>query len=71
LTEDPGRYLITKDKKDWKAFKTPTLLEIAKTGPYMHNGTLQTLDEVIEFTTKEAAREYELAAGLSDKRKSI
>jgi len=24
LTEDPGRYLVTKDKKDWKAFRTPT-----------------------------------------------
>src|SRR5271169_1469959 len=30
LTEDPGRYLITKDKKDWKAFKTPTLREISR-----------------------------------------
>ncbi len=49
LTEDPGRYLITKDKKDWKAFKTPTVREISKTGPYMHNGIFQTLDEVIEF----------------------
>ncbi len=52
LTEDPGRYLITKDKKDWKAFKTPTLREIAKTGPYMHNGIFATLDEVIEFFDK-------------------
>jgi len=49
LTEDPGRYLITKDKKDWKAFRTPTLREIAKTAPYMHNGIFQTLDEVIDF----------------------
>jgi len=49
LTEDPGRYLITKDKKDWKAFRTPTLREIAKTGPYMHNGIFATLDEVIDF----------------------
>ncbi len=49
LSEDPGRYLITKDKKDWKAFRTPTLLEIAKTGPYMHNGIFVTLDEVIDF----------------------
>ncbi len=52
LKEDPGRYLITKDKKDWKAFKTPTLWEIAKTGPYMHNGIFQTLDEVILFFDK-------------------
>jgi len=49
LSEDPGRYLITKDQKDWKAFRTPTLREIAKTAPYMHNGIYATLDEVIEF----------------------
>ncbi|OKY74063.1 MAG: hypothetical protein BM485_15730 [Desulfobulbaceae bacterium DB1] len=49
LAEDPGRYLITKEQKDWKAFRTPTLREIAKTGPYMHNGVFATLDEVIHF----------------------
>jgi len=52
LMEDPGRYLITKDKKDWKAFRTPTLRDIARTAPYMHNGIFQTLDEVIEFLNK-------------------
>lgn len=49
LREDPGRYLITKDKKDWKAFKTPTLREVSRTAPYMHNGVFSTIDEVIEF----------------------
>jgi cytochrome c peroxidase len=49
LSEDPGRYLVTKDQKDWKAFRTPTLREISKTAPYMHNGIYATLDEVIEF----------------------
>jgi cytochrome c peroxidase len=49
LEEDPGRYLVTKDRKDWKAFRTPTLREIAKTAPYMHNGMLATLEDVIEF----------------------
>lgn len=49
LKEDPGRYLISKSKKDWKAFRTSTLREIAKTGPYMHNGVFSTLDEVIDF----------------------
>ncbi len=49
LKEDPGRYLITKDKKDWKAFRTPTLRYIAKTAPYMHNGVFETLDQVIGF----------------------
>ncbi len=49
LAEDPGRYLITNDRKDWQAFRTPTLREIALTAPYMHNGIYETLDEVIEF----------------------
>lgn len=49
LKEDVGRYLITKDKKDWKAFKTPSLREISKTAPYMHNGYYNTLEEVIDF----------------------
>jgi len=52
LDEDPGRYLITKERKDWKAFRTPTLREIAKTAPYMHNGIFGTLDEVIEFINR-------------------
>ena len=49
LATDPGRYLITKNKKDWKAFRTPTLREIASTSPYMHNGIYAGLDEVIAF----------------------
>jgi cytochrome c peroxidase len=49
MKEDPGRYLITKDRKDWKAFRTPVLRYIARTAPYMHNGVFETLDQVIEF----------------------
>ncbi len=49
LATDPGRYLITKDPKDWKAFRTPTLREIGGTAPYMHNGIYDTLEEVIAF----------------------
>ncbi len=49
LEEDPGRYLVSKDRKDWKAFRTPTLREISRTAPYMHNGNMKTLEEVIEF----------------------
>ena len=30
-------------------FKTPTLREVARTAPYMHDGSLATLDEVVEF----------------------
>jgi cytochrome c peroxidase len=52
LTEDPGRYLVTKDRKDWKAFRTPALRELARTGPYMHNGVFSTIEEVIAFFNK-------------------
>jgi len=49
LREDPGRFLVTKKPEDWKAFATPPLREVAATAPYMHNGALGTLQEVIDF----------------------
>lgn len=49
---DEGRYVVTKDPKDWGAFKTPTLREIARTAPYMHDGSLKTLEEVVDFYDK-------------------
>src|SRR5581483_11259810 len=49
---DVGRYAVTKDPKDWGAFKTPTLREIARTAPYMHDGSLKTLEDVVEFYDK-------------------
>jgi cytochrome c peroxidase len=44
-----GRFLITQAEKDIGAFKTPTLRDIELTGPYMHNGSLRTLLDVIRF----------------------
>jgi cytochrome c peroxidase len=49
---DLGRYLVTKNDDDRGAFKTPTLRNIAQTAPYMHNGTLKTLVEVVSFYNK-------------------
>jgi cytochrome c peroxidase len=49
---DAGRYVVTKKDADWGAFKTPTLREIAKTGPYMHDGSLATLEEVVDLYNK-------------------
>lgn len=46
---DSGRMAITKDPADVGKFKTPGLRNIAITAPYMHNGMLKTLEEVIEF----------------------
>lgn len=49
---DLGRYVVTKDPRDRGAFKTPTLREIEHTAPYMHDGSLKTLDEVVEYYNK-------------------
>jgi cytochrome c peroxidase len=46
---DLGRYQETKLESDKGAFKTPTLRNIAKTAPYMHDGSLKTLKEVVDF----------------------
>jgi cytochrome c peroxidase len=46
---DLGRYLQTKVEQDKGAFKTPTLRDIASTGPYMHDGSEKTLEDVVEF----------------------
>lgn len=46
---DPGRAAITALPEDWGAFKTPTLRNVALTAPYMHDGSLATLREVVEF----------------------
>jgi len=46
---DSGRGAITRAAQDVGAFKTPTLREVACTAPYMHDGSLRTLDDVIDF----------------------
>ncbi len=46
---DVGRYNVTKKQMDLGGFKTPTLREIEHTAPYMHNGSLASLKDVITF----------------------
>jgi cytochrome c peroxidase len=44
-----GRYVVTKKEEDRKAFKTPTLRNVSLTPPYMHDGSVATLEEVIDL----------------------
>ena len=44
---DMGRYLITLQEGDIGRFKVPTLRQISLTGPYMHDGRLESLQDVI------------------------
>lgn len=46
---DLGRYAVTKSEADRGAFKTPTLRDVARRGPYMHDGSENTLEEVVAF----------------------
>ena len=46
---DVGRVEISEDEKDTGAFKTPHLRNVADSGPYMHDGHLKTLKEVLDF----------------------
>lgn len=46
---DLGRYAQTKQEADRGAFKTPTLRHIAATAPYMHDGSLKTLRQVVDY----------------------
>ncbi len=46
---DLGRFSVTQNPADRGAFKTPSLRNIALTAPYMHDGSLRTLKEVIDF----------------------
>lgn len=51
-TKDWGRFVVTLVRADRGAFKTPTLRELTKTAPYMHDGSQKTLEEVITFYNK-------------------
>lgn len=49
LQPDVGRYEVTLDPADSWAYRTPSLRNVALTAPYMHDGSLGTLEEVIDF----------------------
>ena len=46
---DVGRFKVTGKEEDTGAFKTPTLRDIAKSGPYFHNGSVATLEEAVDL----------------------
>ncbi len=47
--DDPGFYFRSKEKADKGKFRTPSLRYTLYTEPYMHNGMLATLEDVVEF----------------------
>ncbi len=49
---DLGRFNVSKREDDKGAFKTPTLREVTRHGPYMHDGRFKTLEEVVDHYDK-------------------
>jgi cytochrome c peroxidase len=59
-TKDMGRFEVTKLEADKKMFKVPSLRNVAKTGPYFHDGSVKTLEEAVSQMA-----EYQLGKNLS------
>ncbi len=47
-----GRFLVTKNENEVGAFKTPALRDVAVTAPYMHDGSMETLWDVVDHYNK-------------------
>lgn len=47
--EDVGRYAVNQRASVWGAFRTPALHNVDLTSPYMHDGSLATLEEIVQF----------------------
>ncbi|MEA3316192.1 MAG: cytochrome-c peroxidase [Campylobacterota bacterium] len=61
-TKDLGRFTITKNEKDKFYFKVPTLRNIELTAPYLHNGEVKTLEDVVKIMI-----DYQIGYELDDK----
>ncbi len=46
---DVGRQKVSGDESDTGAFKTPTLFDVAESGPYFHDGSVATLEEAVHL----------------------
>lgn len=62
---DRGRFGVTGDEADRGRFKTPSLRNVAETAPYMHDGSLATLEDVIEHYDRGGTSNPELDEEIS------
>ena len=59
--KDLGRFKVTKQKFDKYAFKVPSLRNVEKTAPYLHDGSVKELDEMVKLMA-----EYQTGRVISD-----
>lgn len=51
-TRDQGRYVITKAEPDRQVFKVPSLRNVGETGPYLHDGSVRELPEMVRIMAR-------------------
>lgn len=61
---DRGRYEVTLDPRHLRQFKTPGLRNVALTAPYMHDGSIQTLEQVVRYYNRGGNPDPNLDAAL-------
>ena len=61
LEDETGRFAVTGEETDKSVFKVPSLRNIAETGPYLHDGSVATLEEMVQIMGK-----YQLARDLTE-----
>lgn len=49
---DPGRFALTGDEADRYVFKVASLRNVAETGPYFHDGSVETLEEAVRIMAR-------------------
>lgn len=52
ITNDLGRYNVTQNETDKHAFKVPSLRNIAVTGPYLHDGSIPTMESMVQLMVR-------------------
>ena len=52
LLDDQGRYSVTRQESDRHVYRVPSLRNVAKTAPYFHNGSVQSLEEAVRVCAK-------------------
>ena len=58
---DEGRSVVTGDDADKNVFKVPSLRNVTETGPYLHDGSIATIEEMVALMGK-----YQLARDLTE-----
>ena len=60
-TQDRGRFELTQRNEDFMVFRVPSLRNVEKTGPYFHDGSITSLDEVVRTMAR-----YQIGKELTD-----